>query len=175
MKKKDIWISIAVIAVAALVLRLYLRQEGQIKIDTPGVKMRLRAGWFGRTSVQSGSDPVAASARAYRPQRITIEAKQGNDIWRIVSSRGPWGDLAKIKVGSNKTTVVELGPPFVVKPQIHRLRGRSQLGIGLAIVGKAGEHYSSRITKNGRHLPAPRLRVVDERGNVLASGKFEYG
>jgi hypothetical protein len=29
--------------------------------------------------------------------------------------------------------------------------------------------------KNGKRLPTPKLKIIDETGNVLASGKFEYG
>ncbi len=93
-------------------------------------------------------------------------------MWQI-SSRGPWGDLSRVKVKNEETTVVKLGPPLLIKPKISQ---RSSLvSIDFSMTGQAGEHYSASVTKNGRRLAAPGLKIVDEAGKVLASGKFEYG
>jgi hypothetical protein len=50
-----------------------------------------------------------------------------------------------------------------------------QVSIGLSITGKSGERYNPGVMKNGKALEAPKLQIIDEAGNVLASGKFEYG
>jgi len=172
MNKKGILISIAVIAAVALAFHFYSRQQGYIKIDTAGVEMQIRSRWFDRTRIASGAEPVTVSARVYRPKRLSIAAKQGGDTWRINSS-GPWGKLAKIRVKNNETTVLKLGPPFSVKPDVRR-RGKKVL-IGLSIIGRAGEHYSALVMKNGRHQAAPKSKIMDESGKIIASGKFEYG
>jgi len=31
------------------------------------------------------------------------------------------------------------------------------------------------VTKNNQGVPAPKVKIVDEAGTVLASGNFEYG
>jgi hypothetical protein len=98
--------------------------------------------------------------------------KQNGNTWQIDSS-GPWGKLSTIKVRKNSTTVLELGQSFLIKPSVSK--SGSQVSIGLSIIGRAGEHYSAEITKNGKRLPTPKLKIVDETGNVLTSGKFEYG
>jgi hypothetical protein len=49
------------------------------------------------------------------------------------------------------------------------------VSIGLSITGQSGERYNPRVIKNGSALEAPKLQIIDEAGNVLASGKFEYG
>ena len=99
--------------------------------------------------------------------------KQDVNTWRLASF-GPWGELAKIKVKNNETTVLKPGPPFLIKPDVHQ--GGSQVSIGLSIIGQAGEHYGAgAIMKNGRMLAAPKVKIVDKAGNTLASGNFEYG
>ena len=175
MKKKDIWISVAIIAVACLAFYFYSlqkQQEGYIRIDGSGAELQLGSGLFSTTKITSGPKPVAVRARAYRPKRLSITMKENNDTWRI-DSRGPWGNLSKIKVENDETTVLKLGPPLLIKPKIRQ--GSSLVSVDFSITGQAGEHYGEGIAKNGRRLAAPGLKIVDEAGKVLASGKFEYG
>ena len=173
MKKKSIWISIAIIIAAFLAFHFYTRQEGRIKIDTDGVEMQLRSGWFSTIRVTSGAEPVTVNARVYRPRSISIAMKQNGDTWRLNSS-GPWGKLAKIRVNNNETTVLKLlGPPFTIKPRVAQ-RG-TLVSVGFSVIGQAGEDYDIRVVKNGRRLPAPKVKIVDEAGKALASGKFAYG
>ena len=177
MKKRDIWISVAIIAAAVLLLYSYSQgksQKGQIKIDAGGAaaKLQLAGGLFNKATINSGAEPTTVSARVHRPEQLSLSMKQGGDTWRIDSS-GPWGKLSTIKVKDNETTRLEIGLPFLIKPSISK--SSSLVSIGLSIFGRAGVHYSAAITKNGKRLAPPKLKIVDETGNVLASGKFEYG
>jgi len=177
MKKRDIWISVAIIATAVLLLYSYSQgkgQKGQIKIDAGGAaaKLQLAGGLFSKATINSGAEPTKVSARAHRPEQLSLSMKQGGNTWRI-DSRGPWGKLSKISVNNNDTTVLKLGPPFLIKPGI-RKRGLN-VSVDFAIIGQASEQYQSVIRKNNRSVPAPKAKIIDETGNVLASGKFEYG
>lgn len=177
MKKRDIWISVAVIAAAVLLLFFYSQgksQKGQIKIDAGGAaaKLQLAGGLFDNATISSGAEPTKVSAQAHRPEQLSLSMKQGGDTWRIDSS-GPWGKLSTISVNDNDTTVLELGQPLLIKPSVNK--SSSLVSIGLSIIGRAGVHYKAAITKNGKRLPPPKLKIIDETGNVLASGKFEYG
>ena len=176
MKKRDIWISAVIIAAAVLILMLFSGSsgKGQIKIDAGDAEatLRLRGGWSDRALIKSKYGPVMMRARIYRPQRLSISTKQNGDTW-LLYSRGPWGKLSKIRVKNNSTTVLQLGQPLLIKPSISK-RG-SQVSIGLSIIGRAGVSYYAAITKNEKRLAPPKLKIVDEAGNVLASGKFEYG
>ena len=172
MKKRDIWISVAIIAAACLTFYFFVRQKGHIKIDTPGVQMQLRCGYFSKRTITSTDGPVTVSARVYRPEGLSIAMKENGNTWRV-DSRGPWGNLSQIKVQNDETTVLELGPPLLIKPKV-RQRG-SLVSVDFSIVGQAGEQYGNSIMKNRRRIPAPRLKIVDEAGEVLASGKFAYG
>ncbi len=172
MKRRDIWISVAIIAVACLVFCFHSQQKGYIRIDGPGAELQLGSGLFSTTKITSGQELVALRARAYRPKRLSIAMKENGNTWRI-DSRGPWGDMSRVKVKNDETTVLKLGPPLLIMPKINQ---RSSLvSVDFSIIGQAGEHYGAGIAKNGRRLAAPGLKIVDEAGEILASGKFEYG
>ncbi len=152
--------------------RFCVLPKGYISVDTPGVKMQLRSGQFDKAKINPRGRPVKVSALVYNPQSLSIEAKKYDNTWRI-NSFGPWGELASINVKDNETTRLELGPPFLIKTSVSK--SSSLVSIGLSIIGRAGEHYGAEIMKNGKRLPTPKLKIVDETGNVLASGTFEYG
>ncbi|MHC4726984.1 MAG: hypothetical protein ACYS17_07095, partial [Planctomycetota bacterium] len=65
MKKRDIWISIAIIAAAVLLLFLSSQSKGQIKFDAGGAVTTLRLGnnWLSKTTITSGPEPSTVSAR----------------------------------------------------------------------------------------------------------------
>jgi len=65
------------------------------------------------------------------------------------------------------------GPPFQIKPEA-RYTG-SRVLIDFNIIGKAGEHYRNVVMRNNKRVSAPKVKIIDEAGSVLASGKFEYG
>jgi hypothetical protein len=127
---------------------------------------------FGNATVSSGEGPTKVSARTYRPRHLSIVANQDGQRWALESS-GPWGQLARVKVKNGETTVLKPGPPFTIKPTVNR-RG-SRVNVDFAIFGRAGERYRNVVTKNGRRTSVPTVKVVDEAGDVLASGKFQFG
>ena len=146
----------------------YVRGKGYISVDYPGVILNLCGGWFDEANIISDEGPTKVNARIYSPESILIEAKQNDAIWRI-DSFGPWEKLANIKVKNKETTRLELGPPFLIKTTVSK--SNSLVLINLLIIGRAGEHYSPAIMISA----SPELKIVDEAGNVLASGRFEYG
>ena len=176
MQKRNRWILVAVIVGAAVVVYPYSRGQGYIKIDTPGVELQLRSGWFASTTINSYAQPVRVKARVYRPERavITVEKKQEGKWWSLLCRNGPWGELARIKVARGKTTVLKLGPPFTVHTDVRR-RGRD-VSLGLSLVGQAGARWIAQVLASDRRRAAePTVQILDESGKVLASGKFEYG
>jgi hypothetical protein len=175
MKKKLIWIPLAIVAAACLAfyIYIYLQPRGLVKIDATGAQMQLRGGPFGRVKTISSTGPVTLITGTYRTQHLAIVSKQGGDAWQI-ESRGPWGKLEQVEVKENQTTALELGPPFIIKPEVSK-NSPQQVSIGLSIVGKAGEQYRNVVTKNNQGVPAPKVKIVDEARTVLASGNFEYG
>lgn len=174
MKKREIWISVAIIAAAVLLLYCYSLGKGQIKINAGGAAatLQLRSGWLGKTTIRSETEATPVNARVQRPEHLSLLMKQDSNTWRI-DSRGPWGKLSTIKVKNNNTTVLKLGPPFLIKPKVRK--SGSQISIDFAIVGQAGERYEKFALKGNRAVRKAKVRIVDETGNVIASGNFEYG
>jgi len=174
MKKKDIWISLAIIACAGLTLLYYTQRKGYVGIDAGGADaiLQLKSSLLDHSTITSGDEPAAIRARIYRPQLLSLSIGQGGYTWRI-ESRGPWGDLSKIKVRNDEATALRLGPPFLIKPEFNK--NGSILSIGYAIIGQAGEQYQNFITKDNRAVTGAKIKIVDEKGNVLESGSFKYG
>ena len=174
MKKRDIWISIAILAAAVVLLCLCFRGAGRIEIDAGGATavMQLRSNWFRRTTVASGAEPASAGAGVHRPRRLTISMESNGHTWRMYSL-GPWQNLSKIRVENSKTTAVRLGPPLLVKPEVHR-KG-SHVDVDFVIVGQAGEWYRKFATRNGRGVRRANFRIMDETGNILKAGGFRFG
>ena len=176
MNKRALWFLVAVIAVGVLILILVSNSssEGRIKIDAGGAvaELELAGGLFDTVTISSGAEPIKVDARTYHPQSVSISMQQGSDTWQI-DNRGPWGKSSTIDVKNNETTVLRLGPPFIVKPGINK--SGSTVSIDFSIFGQAGEKYQNYAKKNNSRVPAPKVRIVDEAGNVLASGRFEYG
>ncbi len=175
MKRKTVLIGLIIIVAVVVLLRaLKSRGNGYIKIDTPNIKTRmsLRCGWWSGQQISSDVESVEIPARKYWPRRISLAIQKGENEW-IVSGYGPWGELAKINVKKNQTTVLKPGPPFLVKTSVRR-RGQN-LSIGLLVIGQAGEHYIARVRTRRGSLPPPGLKIVDESGKVLVSDKFQFG
>jgi hypothetical protein len=174
MKKRDIWISLAIIAGSILVLFSYSRGTGQIEIDAGGAEttLKLKSNWFSIKTITSANQSIKVSAGLNRPQWMKLSMKQGGNAWRL-ETHGPWGDLSAIRVKNNETAALELGPPFQIKTNA-RVTG-TKVTIDFNIIGRAGERYSNVVMLNDRRAPAPEVTIIDHAGNVLASGKFEYG
>ena len=176
MNKRVLWILVAVIAVGALILILVSNSssEGRIKIDAGGAvaELELVSGLFDTATISSGAELTKVGARTYQPESLSISMQQGSDTWQIDKS-GPWGKLSAIEVKNNEMTVLRLGPPFIIKPGINK--SGSTVSINFSIFGQGGEKYQNYAKKNNSRVPAPKVKIVDEGGNVLASGRFEYG
>ncbi|MHC4622654.1 MAG: hypothetical protein ACYS4W_02010 [Planctomycetota bacterium] len=176
MKKRDIWISLAIIAGAIAAFYLYSGGEGYIKVDTPGfdTTVNLRRGWWYEVVTRSGRAPVKVRAGAYKLTGAELRKKEGRKEWWTIlcRSRGG-GKLSKIRVGDGETTVLKVGPPLTVHPEVSR-SGRT-VSIGLSLIGRAGERWIPAVFASERDAPKATLKIVDEGGKVLASGKFEYG
>jgi len=89
MKKRDIWISVAIIA-AVLILMLFSGSsgKGQIKIDAGEAEasLRLRGGWSNSQLIKSKTESVILRSEIYKPVRLSISMKQDGDTWLLYSS-----------------------------------------------------------------------------------------
>ena len=178
MKKQNVLVWVAlIVVVAGMASSVLVRGKGFIRIETPGVDLRLRSGWFGTTTIYSASGPVEVRTGICHPVQATLTLKKDTadeaQSWTLFSRGGPWGKLAAIRVDKGQTVNLRLGPPITLHADVQR-QGPTVL-VGLALVGQAGEHWSPRVMTSQGQAPAPAVQIVDESGKVLASGKFAYG
>jgi hypothetical protein len=178
MKKQNILVWVAVIVVVAgMASSVLLRGKGFIRIETPGVNLRLRSGWIGTTTVYSASGPVEVRAGIYHPVQAIIALKKDTAdegrSWTLFSRGGPWGKLASIRVDKGQTVNLRLGPPITLHTDVQR-NGRT-VSVGLSLIGQAGEYWSPQVMTSQGQAPAPTVQIVDETEKVLASGRFAYG
>ena len=90
MKKKDILISLAIIAAAGLTFLYYSQRKGYVGINAGGADavLQLNSNWLVHTTITSGDEPAVIGARIYRPQFLSLSTGQDGHTWRI-ESRGP--------------------------------------------------------------------------------------
>ncbi len=163
---------LGVVAVILAAMYLLAQQERYIDIKTPGVVLQVKSVFSHDMTLRSELGATAVPARAYQPTSLELRWQQGDDTWQMFS-RGPWGQLSRIKVERRRTSVIELGPPLLIKPEVG-IYGR-QVAVDLCIFGRAGERYTSVICKNDRRVEAPQVKIIDEAGAVLNSGPGKYG
>ena len=174
--KKIIIIPVIIVVLIGIIFLYYSQQTGYIKIEAPGFETDLNLnGRLGSKAISlSGSEPVGIRTGTYKPERIVVRLTKASDQWwSILCRREPWGKLATINVAKGNTTTLKLGPPFEIRTDVQR--NNRIVSIGLTMVGQAGEHYSPEVLTHNGPLPAPTFTIVDESGQKLASGKFEYG
>ncbi len=108
-------------------------------------------------------------------QPIAQRTSGQSSLSRTDSSGATW-TLAQAggAIVSTEPNGPKAGPPIVVKTNVQRV-GEREMSIGLMLEGQAGEQYRPAVTKNGTTLSAPRLRIVNEAGQVITQGDFQYG
>ncbi len=111
---------------------------------------------------QLGKTRVAGQAR---PGSLR-ETDQNGDAWLLNMSSGP-------RLVSGDADGSKAGPPIVVKTDVHQVAA-NEVSIGLVLEGQAGERFRPP-QKNGGSVAAPRLRIVNETGQVLADDSFQFG
>jgi hypothetical protein len=173
--KKIIVIPVIIVVLIGLILFIYSRQTGYVKLETHGVTVSLRGlqGVFWKNlQIGPSTDPVKAHVGKYLALLGSLTSNAGGDNW-VCSFYGTQNVSSRITVTKGKTTTLKFGLPLNVKTE-SKAKGRQVL-IGLSITGQSGERYNPQVTKNGKALEAPKIQIIDEAGNVLASGNFEYG
>ena len=94
MKKKDIWISIAIITAAILAFCLYALADSQVKgcvkidADNAIAVLQIRSVLFSQKKNTIGQEPTTVRARVHKPERLSISMKQEGHTWKM-ESRGP--------------------------------------------------------------------------------------
>ena len=156
-----------VAVLCGVIIHLQPWEKGRIKLIGQGVSIELRDIWGRRASLTSNGEAVEAFAGTYRPKSIQITAKEKTGREFSIKTEGPWGELSKIKVRKNETTVIECGPPLKTEAKISR-KG-SIVSIEFSVIGKAREDYTCSVPDSGE------MTILDEQENVLSMGRFGVG
>lgn len=109
----------------------------------------------------------------YRLAECSFESITDDGVkWRICG-RGT-AKQKPLTVAKGKKAILEAGPPL--QTSISCQKQGDQREFGLRIEGCGKEVYSAgSFLKNGESTPEPRIKIVDNKGNTVAEGKFEYG
>ena len=108
--------------------------------------------------------PVAQSP----PEVASVQPSFG-PLRQTDENGGTWSmDLA----GAGRSDE-QAGPPILVKTDVYR--GGREVSIGLILEGQAGERYRPVVTRNRIRRPVPKLRIVNEAGQVIVDDSFRYG
>jgi hypothetical protein len=115
-----------------------------------------------------GTWPLPVGSYTIETLRISRQDDEGTFWWLQRGSK-----RVSFTIAEGKTTDVKLGPPLILKTSVGQ-KDRT-VEIEPKLFGQGGEEYRLNITKGSDQLPEPRYRILDERGNQLAAGKFKYG
>lgn len=122
------------------------------------------------------SVPVAPGPQALPQAPPQVRPESAGPLYRTDESGNAW--LLDVTAGPVLTSAdpngPKAGPPIVVKTDVHRVNDR-EASIGLILAGQAGERYRPVVRKNSSAVPAPKLRIVNEAGQVILDDSFRYG
>lgn len=107
--------------------------------------------------------PTTEGGEQFTGSSLAAKDEKG-DSWMLSLKMGP---------APGGAPGVNPGTPIFVKADVQG-DGPNKT-IGLLIEGAAGEVYQPTVIKNGAVLPPPKFSVLDETGQVIGSGAFEYG
>ncbi len=153
-------------------------QKGTVKIDSPTSEVMVRAGQVVYT-LKPGSETqlepgtyVPVALRIVKPGKVEEGSREKAPLW-VLAGKAPWGKLDGLTVEADKTVSLSPGEPVAVK--VNTQAAGRDASIGFEFIGNVGESYSPVISCDGKQMPAPSIKILDEKGNVLASGSFSYG
>lgn len=85
---------------------------------------------------------------------------------------GP-GEPTAIMASGNAVPLSKLPTPVHARPVVSR--GGRRVAIGVALADAKGNGIRDISLGLGQQMPLPRITVLDERGQVVHTGKLEYG
>ena len=178
--KKTALVMVAVLAMAAMTVQSASKPTGNIKVPA-GLMLELKID--GRPVLVPSGRECPMSAGTYTPASLTAQAagsggKGKPEVWSIKCT-GPFGKLQSVEIVDGATSMIDAGPPLTLKALVYKAvntaKGK-EIPIGVQIIGKAGEQYAANTMRKGMTVaPKPQFQILDDKGNVLSQGAFEYG
>ncbi|MHC4386203.1 MAG: hypothetical protein ACYSUG_04350 [Planctomycetota bacterium] len=101
--------------------------------------------------------------------RLRYEDDTGHH-WKLSPSFREDVRKGQFEIKEGQTFTINPGPPFKIKTDIQKEGDKLRIGAGL--VGNEGEEYGLRLS---RSMPEPKLKIFNEDGTEMHTGKMEYG
>ncbi|MBP7052534.1 MAG: hypothetical protein KBE65_16090 [Phycisphaerae bacterium] len=125
-------------------------------------------------TVPAGQKELSLPVGKYSMARVIVRAADASGSTLEAACTRDFGTLSLFEVKAGETTRLDIGPPFTCTPRVAKTDDGT-VSIEPILTGRAGEEYSIIVKRNGKSVPAPAMTIVDEKGTVLETGKFEYG
>jgi hypothetical protein len=122
--------------------------------------------------LEPGSGTWALPPGEYRLDAGSISAAD-DDGRELMAAIWDWKENDTVTIRTGETTELAIGPPLQLVIQTQR-EGET-VSVNYGVVGQGGRSYSDRIRTKQGPVEAAKITISDEKGNELASGKFEYG
>ena len=170
-------VTFAIVAVAITAVDAK-KPTGKVKIAQKGLAMELE--FPDKTKFMITYKSRSIPVDTYKPKFFTLMAQdKKKKIWKLESYTGDsMGPVKEFQITEGETTELDVGPPLVVKPVIYEAYVKNKqkiIPVTYRIEGKAGEVYRPDARVGAKLVDAPLFQITDEKGRVLAEGKFEYG
>ena len=176
------------------------RPTGTLKVDTPGLVLKLDGG-KSRVVGKPKEIPVPPlravplPAGSYKGVSATLHSKdKAGKLWSL-ETKGKLGQLAEFTIAEGETTTLKGGGPLRVNVRVSVLTADditpSDVGLSGAFalvpstgrfiwvvvryVGQAGEQYFPRFKVGNLPKPLPSIRIFDEDGRSLTQGDYKRG
>ena len=141
-----------------------MKRTDQLRVTGIVVLVLLLAFLFFQKQNPGPGSGVSAPGGA---QAAALSRTDANGVaWSLDSAGGA--------IVSTEPNGPKAGPPILVLANVQRVADR-EMSIGLILQGQAGEQYRPVVKKNGTPVAAPRLRILNEAGQVITQGSFQYG
>jgi len=137
----------------------------------------------GMLTVRGEGKPLLVPADKYRLYWCAFEAKDARGVvWKATGTATT--KAGSIEVPRGGVASAKFGPPLKVGVTARALPGGkpdavspgNTLRLNLEVKGQAGELYSAgSMTRGGKRLSPPGVRVVAPDDRVVATGQFRYG
>jgi len=148
-------------------------QFGMLDAGCPDLNLML-LGDCGFHNLTGSGGKWRLPAGGYRSMGCSLTRTDAAGVkWTL---HGGSGDvkLGKFEIRPGETLAAQGGPPMVVNVKAEPPRD-GVVRLEFVLLSRGGEAYSPGALKDGRRVPPPKFRILDDSGKVLAQGNFEYG
>jgi hypothetical protein len=173
-KVKDVYYSVKVAADGSSVhFEKAEPKTGTLDAGTPDAELVV-LGEAGFQNLSGAGGKWQLPVGKYTTLAVKLTKKDAAGTPWTIEAQSEVGKLATFEIRPGETMAVKCGAPLVAHTEATKA-GDNQMSIGLALTGQGGEQYSPAAVQKGQPQTAPKFKILDEAGKVLATGQFEFG